>query len=403
MGEVDADLVDAAVDVADDELPVRHVAAAGGQGAEDAFVADAAFDAEQPQPVGGGVAVLEAADERGGDEVADVHAEDVGRSLGGGEHAGVPFTGVAAEPGEQGAAHRPVAEEVGLVEGHQLAFTHRPPVHGAGRVPGGQVQQRYGEEFGGRPVLPVDVARRQHQPRHREHGEQRVELAERVGAGGEEQPGHRQLGGVTQVAGDHLAVRVLELLEVFDDLPQRRVRGALGGVHRVLHDQRGVRHPIHRRRQQHPYNIGGQQPPVGGGDRLGLLVRVVGLEPVAPRWQHDRERVQCAGRRRRQVQVLRPVGQLGQRAQPGERSGGVEDDRADAAQHRVVHHRPHEHGLAGAEAADDRDQAGGFADLGGVVRVEHHRAAGRAGGVAEVRAAAVADPAGRGRDAGGHI
>ena len=110
-------------------------------------------------------------------EVGDVHAEDVRGVLRGGEDAGVPLAGVAPEAREQGTPGRPLAEEVGLVERDQLAALHLAAVDGPGGVPGGQVQQRYGQLLRRRPVVAGHRLGRKHEARHRQHGQPRVEPA----------------------------------------------------------------------------------------------------------------------------------------------------------------------------------------------------------------------------------
>ena len=76
-GQVDADLVDVAIDIAHHELPGPLCTPPGRQAGERALVADAGGDSQHPETVACGVLVLDPPHERGGHEVRDVHAENV--------------------------------------------------------------------------------------------------------------------------------------------------------------------------------------------------------------------------------------------------------------------------------------------------------------------------------------
>src|SRR4051812_283095 len=90
VGDVDANLLDAAVDVAHDELAEAEASGGGGvdlgEGGQGLLVTDVGGHAQEAEGFGGDLGVFgDAADEDGGDEVLHVEAEDVLGVLGGDE------------------------------------------------------------------------------------------------------------------------------------------------------------------------------------------------------------------------------------------------------------------------------------------------------------------------------
>ncbi len=177
------------------------------------------------------------------------------------------------------------------------------------------------------------------------------------------------------------------------------MRGADG----VGDHQCRLRDLVEGRREQHLHHVHRQELAILGGQHQGLGERVLARVGEALRTRHHLEGVERAAGRRGEVEVLAVLCQLGQLGEPGERSGGVEHDGGDAAPYRLVGDLAEQHALAGAQASDDRDEARGLLLLGRVVGVEHDGAAGRAGGVADVRTAAVAQLARGGGNSGGHV
>ncbi len=224
-----------------------------------------------------------------------------------------------------------------------------------------------------------------------------------MGGGGEEQPRQGQLGHVAQVVGHDLPVRLFQRLQQVDDVPDRPAAGALGAADGVGDHQRGLRHLLQRGRQQHPDDVHRQELAVLGGQHPRLVEGVGVGVGGRDRLGDHLERVERAGVGAGQVDVVRDLGQLGQLGEPGQGTGGIHDHRRDAPAYRLVGDLTQQHRLAGTQPADHRDQAGGLADLGGVVGVEHDRPPRRSRRVADVGAAAVADLGGRRRQTGGDV
>ena len=76
-----------------------------------------------------------------------------------------------------------------------------------------------------------------------------------------------------------------------------------------------------------------------------------------------------------QVDVLGVLAELGQLGEPGQGPDGSSTTDGMPRRARVVRDLSEQDALAGAESADHGNESGGLLDLGGVVGVEHDRAA----------------------------
>ncbi len=387
-GHVDPDLLDAAVDVAHDELAEaesgRGLGVRLGQRGEHGLVAVVDRYPQQAQRLGGDLLVLgDAADEHGGDQVLHVQAEDVARVLGGDQGREVPFAGVPGEPDEEGPAGPPPLHEVRLVEADELARLHRAAVAAAHGQPVGGVQHGQGQLLLGRPVLALDLEVGQAQPGHGDDGQHGLVGEDSGRRGAEEQHRQRHLGGVQQQVPEFLGFGVGGTLQAGDDVVDGG--GLLGRhrPHRVAQRGGGGRLPRDLRWHQHRADVLDEHPPLGPGvgDRDAELLVAGGSGRVVLPLRGGDQRVRGEGALfgSGEVEYAGERAQLRHLAEPGQRSGRVEQGDLDSAAGGEVAERTEQCGLATAGFGHEDGEAGTLPYLHREVQVEEDRAPGGAG------------------------